>query len=100
MPFKIVIVGTGIAGLSSAIALSDKGHSVTVVEAATKLQPIGGTIVIQANANRVLDRLGVYQSLLPICGTTPLPLRAKRYQDGDILMSRQPTDHERDFGYP
>ena len=100
MPFKVVIVGTGIAGLSTAIALSDKGHSVTVVEAASKLQPIGGTIVVQANANRVLDGLGVYKSLLEICGTAPLPLSARRYQDGDVLMSRGVTDHERDFGYP
>jgi salicylate hydroxylase len=61
MPFKIIIVRTGIADHGAAIALTQKGHAVTVVEASPQLQPIGGIIVTQANANRVLDSLGVYQ---------------------------------------
>ncbi|KAF8864941.1 FAD/NAD(P)-binding domain-containing protein [Acephala macrosclerotiorum] len=54
MSFRIVIVGTGIAGLSAAIALSNKGHSVTVVEATAKLQAVGGFVVADANAARKL----------------------------------------------
>jgi 2-polyprenyl-6-methoxyphenol hydroxylase-like FAD-dependent oxidoreductase len=46
MPFKIVTVGTGIAGLSAAIALGAKGLNVTVVEATSQLRAIGGIIVI------------------------------------------------------
>ncbi|TAQ86911.1 hypothetical protein B7494_g4752 [Chlorociboria aeruginascens] len=55
MPFNIVIVGTGIAGLGAAITLVNKGHNITVLEATSQLRPIGGVIVLQANANRVLD---------------------------------------------
>jgi len=46
MRLRAVIVGTGIAGLGTAIALKDKGHIVTVVESTSQLQPIGGIITI------------------------------------------------------
>jgi salicylate hydroxylase len=100
MPFKIVIVGTGIAGLSAAIALAGKGHHVTVVEATSKLQAIGGIIIIQANANRVLDGLGIYESLLTICGTAPLSLGARRYSDGEFLFTQPAGAHGDEYGYP
>jgi salicylate hydroxylase len=35
--YKIIIVGAGLGGLVAAIALSKKGHKVTVLEAASKL---------------------------------------------------------------
>ena len=72
MPFKILIGGTGIAGLSAAIALSDKGYSTRVVEVTSQLKAIGGIIVIQPNANRMLDKFGVYQGMARLCGVRPL----------------------------
>jgi salicylate hydroxylase len=100
MPFKIVIVGTGIAGLGAAIALTSKGHNVTVVEATSQLQPIGGIIVMQANANRVLDSLGVYKSLLNICVATPFGPSTRRYKDGEFLIKKPAEVHEKEYGYP
>lgn len=100
MDFKVLIVGTGIAGLAAAIALKDKGHSVTIVEATSQLQPIGGIITIQANANRVLVSLGVYESLLKICGASPFAPDARRYKDGKLLTQRHADLYEEKFGYP
>jgi 2-polyprenyl-6-methoxyphenol hydroxylase-like FAD-dependent oxidoreductase len=35
--FNILIVGAGIAGLATSIALAEKGHIVTILEAAPKV---------------------------------------------------------------
>ncbi|KAE9364905.1 FAD/NAD(P)-binding domain-containing protein [Stipitochalara longipes BDJ] len=100
MPFKIVIVGTGIAGLGAAIALADKGHNVTIVEATSQLQPIGGIIVLQANASRVLDKLGVYQYFLATNAPTPFKRNTRRYKDGRLLIERHAEAYEKEYGYP
>jgi len=46
--YKIIIVGAGLGGLVAGIALSKKGHKVTILEAASKL----GEVTFQlGNAN-------------------------------------------------
>lgn len=100
MPLKTVIVGTGIAGLGTAIALKDKGHIVTVVEATSQLQSIGGIITIQANANRILDSWGVYEVLLTICAASLFAPCARRYKDGEFIIKRPPELYKKEYGYP
>jgi salicylate hydroxylase len=60
----IIVVGAGITGLSTALALAKTGHSVIVFECASKLSEIGAGIQIPPNASRILDRLGILQELL------------------------------------
>ena len=100
MPFNIIIVGSGIAGLAAAIALASKGHHVTILEATSHLRPIGGTIVLQANANRVLDHLGVYQALLPYCSSIPNGPSTRDYRDGAFLAKVPADKHQKEYGYP
>jgi salicylate hydroxylase len=99
MQFNIVIVGTGIGGLSSAIALASKGHHVTVLEATAKLQAVGGIIVTQPNACRMLDQFGLYKSFLQICGEQPID-RVHRRFNGEEIAVIPAEDARRLYGYP
>lgn len=97
MGFNIVIIGTGIGGLGAAIALAIKGHQVTVLEATAKLQAIGGIIVMQPNANRMLDQFGIYQKFLRICREQPFEVVQRRF-DGKILGINK--EIMKAYGYP
>mmetsp|Transcript_19771 Transcript_19771/g.32212 ORF Transcript_19771/g.32212 Transcript_19771/m.32212 type:complete len:389 (-) Transcript_19771:10-1176(-) len=56
---KALIVGGGIGGLATAIALVLRGHAVTVLEQAPALTEIGAGLQIAPNGWRVLEALGV-----------------------------------------
>lgn len=54
-----VVIGGGIGGLTSAIALHLSGWRVTVLERATTLEPVGSGIGLAPNSQRALDVLGL-----------------------------------------
>ncbi|WP_297327477.1 FAD-binding protein [uncultured Bartonella sp.] len=58
-----VIVGAGIAGLSSALALAAKGISSLVLESRDHLEEVGAGIQMASNATRILARWGVLDQL-------------------------------------
>ncbi|KKF01005.1 FAD-dependent oxidoreductase [Mycolicibacterium obuense] len=58
MPARFIVVGAGIAGLASAVALSRDGHEVRVLEQRTDLGA-GTGISIWPNALAALDQIGV-----------------------------------------
>jgi salicylate hydroxylase len=65
MPSPIAIVGGGPAGLTAALALRRLGLEVTVFEQAEDYRRIGGGIVLHDNGQRVLQALGLLDSLRP-----------------------------------
>ncbi|TKA50020.1 hypothetical protein B0A53_06502, partial [Rhodotorula sp. CCFEE 5036] len=56
---RVVIVGTGFAGLAAAIACARQGFSVTVCERSAGISPHGDSILFGANAGRIFYRWGI-----------------------------------------
>lgn len=61
---RVLIIGAGPGGLSSAIALRRVGIDATVFDRAPRLGTIGGGLGVQSNALRALMRLGIGESLI------------------------------------
>jgi 2-polyprenyl-6-methoxyphenol hydroxylase-like FAD-dependent oxidoreductase len=56
---KINIIGGGIGGLTTAIALQQKGFSVKIYEAAPVIREVGAGLWVAANAINVFEKLGI-----------------------------------------
>lgn len=65
---KISILGGGIGGLSTAIALKQEGFDVTVYERFSQPTEIGAGIVCWPNASFVLEQLGVLKNVSKVSG--------------------------------
>lgn len=60
---RFAVIGGGIAGLSLALALHQRGIASTVFEARAQPLDIGGAVMLSPNALKVLDKLGVYEEV-------------------------------------
>jgi 2-polyprenyl-6-methoxyphenol hydroxylase-like FAD-dependent oxidoreductase len=60
---KIAIVGGGIGGLTTALALKESGHQVIIYESAPEIKPVGAGIIMANNAMQVFDKLGIRQKI-------------------------------------
>jgi 2-polyprenyl-6-methoxyphenol hydroxylase-like FAD-dependent oxidoreductase len=65
---RIVIVGGGIGGLTLALALRREGFEPAVYERAPALLEVGAAIAVWPNAYRVLERLGLGETVLARAG--------------------------------
>ncbi|KAH5319261.1 hypothetical protein HBI12_113530 [Parastagonospora nodorum] len=54
MPLKIIIIGAGLGGLATAIALSRRGHDIEIFEKSSFHNEVGAAIHLAPNATRVL----------------------------------------------
>ena len=75
---KVTILGAGIAGLTAAVALAQRGASVTLLEQAPAITEVGAGLQISPNGWRVLQALGLAPA---IAGTS---LRATGVQLRDF----------------
>jgi salicylate hydroxylase len=79
---KIIIVGGGIGGLTTALALIHQGIDVIVLERSSAMTEVGAGIQIAANGTIVLRELGLEPALADIA-TVPL-----RYDYRDLATGR------------
>lgn len=63
---KPIIVGAGIAGLSSALALANKGINTLVLESREQVDEVGAGVQLAPNATRQLKKWGVLEKLVDV----------------------------------
>jgi 2-polyprenyl-6-methoxyphenol hydroxylase-like FAD-dependent oxidoreductase len=93
-----VVIGAGIGGLTSAVALHRRGWRVSVLERTARLEPIGAGIALAPNAVKALDTLGLGRWLgdaAVIQGTGGV-----RRPDGTWLVRTDLGQLARRFGRP
>lgn len=78
------MVGAGLGGLVTAIALKQSGHQVTVYEQARELSEIGAGIQVPSNSTRILLKLGLGEYLKPVV-TEPEAIVIRRWQNGKVI---------------
>jgi salicylate hydroxylase len=78
---RIAIIGAGIAGLTLALALRQRGVAAEVFEQASELTEIGAAVGLAANATRELRRLGVLDAIAAF-STEPTELIYRDWCDG------------------
>lgn len=99
-PAHIVVVGGGIGGVSAAIALAKRGMSVTVLERAPEIKEIGAGIQLGPNAGRVIQELGVMDTVMR---TAVLPERIvirDIYTGREIYQARAGKELAERYGAP
>ncbi len=82
MPKRIVVIGAGIAGLATAVALQQRGHDITLVEERTDTSS-GAGISIWPNALAALDDIGLGDPVRQAGGR--ITAGAARWRDGSWL---------------
>lgn len=61
---KYLIIGGGIGGLTTAIALQQRGFEAHVYEAAPEIKAVGAGILLAPNAIEIFDRLGLKEEIV------------------------------------
>lgn len=85
---KIGIIGAGIGGLTTAIALQQKGFRVVVYEQSSQLGEVGAGITLTINAGRVFKALGLGEQLAGLENPTP-SIGILDYKTGKQLSYQQ-----------
>ncbi len=65
---KVIVVGAGMGGLATAIALRQAGYEVEVYDRVQELKPAGAGISLWSNGVKVMNRLGLGQEIAQIGG--------------------------------
>lgn len=82
---KAIVIGAGIGGLCTALALHQQGWRVSVYDKASSLREAGAGIVLAANAMKALDVLGVGGTVRNV--GAPVVQADIRSWDGTLLTS-------------
>lgn len=93
---NVTIIGAGIGGLTTALALKQAGLDVEIYERAPELKAVGAGLSLWPNAVKVLRRLGLGRALNAI--SVVAPVVASRNARGDILTQLPARAFEERYG--
>jgi 2-polyprenyl-6-methoxyphenol hydroxylase-like FAD-dependent oxidoreductase len=89
-PYRVGVIGLGVAGAAIAHLLARDGHRITLLERAEEPRPIGAGILLQCSGQEVLQRLGVLGEVL--AHAAPLDELHARHEDGRTLIRTRYPD--------
>ncbi|VWC23672.1 FAD-dependent oxidoreductase [Burkholderia lata] len=94
----IAILGAGVAGMSTALALGRQGHRIRLYERRPSETTMGAGVVLWPNAGFVLEQLGLLQDIVEVSGH----LRAMRCmdRDGTPFKRFEIGELDRHMGFP
>ncbi|MBP1944343.1 FAD-dependent monooxygenase [Cytobacillus luteolus] len=95
MKKEAIIIGAGIGGLCTAIALQNKGWNISVFDKATALTEVGAGIVLASNALHALDKLGVGH-LVRARGASVGRAEIRTWH-GDLLVDFSTSEHTESY---
>lgn len=88
---KIILIGAGIGGLTTALALQRRGFKVSVYEQAPKLGEVGAGLTLSPNATHALESIGLGGELARLAAR-PARQAVLHYRTGEILVDQERGD--------
>lgn len=80
---KVIVVGAGMGGLTTAIAMEKAGYQIEIYDRVTALRPAGAGISLWSNGVKVMNRLGLGQQMAQIGG--PMKRMTYIHKSGNLL---------------
>ena len=95
---RALVIGGGIGGLSTAIALRRAGVEVAVFEASRELHEVGAGVGLQLAAVKALKRLGMLEPMLAISSAPLEALELRSHKSGRVLARLPQRELGKDVG--
>ncbi|HEV7825241.1 MAG TPA: FAD-dependent monooxygenase [Mycobacteriales bacterium] len=96
---EFLVIGGGIGGLATALAVARTGRAVRVLERSAEFGEVGAGIQLAPNATRILDGLGVLDAIREV-GVLPRRLVLADAVSGGELTALDLTDFPARYGAP
>ncbi|MBG0872214.1 FAD-dependent monooxygenase [Burkholderia cenocepacia] len=95
---NIAILGAGVAGMSTALALAGRGHEIRLYERRPAESTMGAGVVLWPNAGFVLTQLGLLPDIVEAGGRLHAMRRIDRH--GTLLKATEIGALDRRMGFP